>query len=88
MKPIQKVFDAVTSGIPGARVEINGYSSDEHHYDPKGREGNHLTVEVWSSDFGGLSLLEQHRMVHDAVSELMQMNGGFIHALVIKTHTK
>lgn len=85
MNRIQKVFSAIRDVIPDADIRINGYSADEHHYDPKGREGNHLNVEVKSPAFKGLPLLEQHRMVHESVRDLMQMNGGFIHALVIKT---
>lgn len=88
MKPIQQVFKAIKDYIPDAEITINGYSSDQHHYDPKGREGNHLNVDVTSSVFTGKSLLDQHRLIHESVKELMQMNGGFIHALVIKTRNK
>jgi len=86
MEPIKTVFKAIADAIPDSTVTINGYNNDVNHYNPKGREGNHLNVEVWSPAFSGKSLLDQHRMIHESVKNLMQMNGGFIHALIIKTH--
>ena len=47
--------------------------------------GNHIRVEVISSNFEGKSLVQQHKMVHDILDHQMEFNGGFIHALSIKT---
>jgi stress-induced morphogen len=45
--------------------------------------GDHFQVTVASPSFNGLSLLEQHRLVNDALSE--PLRDGTIHELRIKT---
>ena len=45
--------------------------------------GDHFQVTVASPSFDGLSLLEQHRLVNDALSE--PLRDGTIHELRIKT---
>jgi len=44
-------------------------------------EGDHFEVRVRTPDFSGKSLVDQHRMVYDALGELM----GSIHALSLRT---
>jgi stress-induced morphogen len=45
--------------------------------------GDHFQVTVVSPRFGGLSLLEQHRLVYDALAA--PLADGTIHELRIKT---
>jgi stress-induced morphogen len=45
--------------------------------------GDHFQVTVVSSRFGGLTLLEQHRLVYDALAA--PLADGTIHELRIKT---
>ena len=45
--------------------------------------GDHFQVTVASPHFVGLSLLDQHRLVNDALSE--PLRDGTIHELRIKT---
>ena len=45
--------------------------------------GDHFQVTLASDRFDGLSLLEQHRLVYDALSE--PLRDGTIHELRIKT---
>jgi len=45
--------------------------------------GDHFQVTVASSRFAGLPLLEQHRLVNEALSE--PLRDGTIHELRIKT---
>jgi stress-induced morphogen len=45
--------------------------------------GDHFQVTVASPQFDGLSLLEQHRLVHDALAA--PLADGTIHELRIKT---
>jgi len=44
--------------------------------------GGHFRVTIVSAAFEGMSLLEQHRAVHDAVADLF---GDRVHALGLKT---
>jgi stress-induced morphogen len=45
--------------------------------------GDHFQVTVASARFGGLPLLEQHRLVNEALAE--PLRDGTIHELRIKT---
>jgi stress-induced morphogen len=45
--------------------------------------GDHFQVTVASARFAGLSLLDQHRLVNDALAE--PLRDGTIHELRIKT---
>lgn len=85
MNELKRVFNALNSTFPKGTVKINGFSELEDHYRPKGRTGNYLKLDITSKLFKGKTLLEQHKMVHDSIQELMQINGGFIHAVTIKT---
>ena len=45
--------------------------------------GDHFQVEIVSGRFDGLSLVEQHRLVYDALEE--PLGDGTIHELRIRT---
>jgi stress-induced morphogen len=48
--------------------------------------GDHFQVTVASAGFDGLSLLDQHRRVNEALAE--PLGDGSIHELRIRTRTK
>ena len=48
--------------------------------------GDHFQVTVESGRFDGLSLVDQHRLVYDALAE--PLADGTIHELRIRTKTK
>jgi stress-induced morphogen len=48
--------------------------------------GDHFQVTVASSRFGGLSLVDQHRLVYEALAE--RLADGTIHELRIKTSVR
>ncbi len=56
-------------------IIINDIAGDSDHYE----------VIIKSTKFNGLTLLHQHRMVYDALSEYI---GGQLHALKLKTIAK
>jgi stress-induced morphogen len=62
----------IESALPGAAVEV---------IDEGG--GDHLRVNVAASQFEGLSLIEQHRLVKNAVRE--RSDTGELHSLTVKT---
>jgi stress-induced morphogen len=66
----QRIRDA----IPGARVEVEDYTGG----------GDHFRATVTSAAFGGLSRVEQHRLVYEVFGREI---GGAIHALSLKTQT-
>lgn len=74
--------------FPESQIMINGLSDLPEHYAPRGRNGSHIEIEVKSMLFKDKSLIDQHKMIHEVIEDLMQMNGGFIHAVTIKTSLK
>ncbi len=57
--------------------------ADEVRVDDRTGSGDHFQVTVASPRFAGLSLLDQHRLVNDALAE--PLRDGTIHELRIKT---
>lgn len=74
MGNFEKVEEIIKNAWSDAQVSI---------YDLGG--GNHLRVEIVSKEFADKPLIKQHKMVHDILDHEMESNGGFIHALSIKT---
>ena len=65
------------------RIEAALPDADVHVEDLTGG-GDHFRAEVVSNRFGGLSRIEQHKLVYDVFGDEI---GGAIHALSIKTST-
>ena len=57
--------------------------ADEVRVEDRTGGGDHFQVTVASTRFSGMPLLEQHRIVYDALSE--PLRDGTIHELRIKT---
>jgi stress-induced morphogen len=62
----------IEEALPGAEATV----TDEHG-------GDHLLAVVTAPQFEGLSRIEQHRLIRNAVQE--RMDDGAIHALSIRT---
>ncbi len=58
--------------FPGAQVEIVDLAGD----------GDHWSARIVSEAFRGKTLVQQHRMVYQAIGSQM---GGELHALALKT---
>lgn len=59
--------------------------AEEARVEDRTGTGDHFQVTVTTSRFDGLSLLEQHRLVNEALAE--PLRDGTIHELRIKTRT-
>ena len=64
----------IEEAIPGADVDVQDLTGG----------GDHFRAEVVSDRFGGLSRIQQHKLVYDVFGAEI---GGPIHALSIKTST-
>lgn len=71
MVSTDEVRRRIEVALAGARVDV---------VDTTG-EGDHFEVRVATAGFAGLGLVEQHRLVYDALGDLM----GAIHALSLRT---
>lgn len=70
----EQLKSLIEAGIPDSRVAVQDLTGTRDHF----------RVEVVSASFDGKSLLEQHRMIYDAVGDRMT---NAVHALSIHTST-
>lgn len=70
-----KLEGIIRHSFPNAKIKISDYLGDQDHY----------SLEIEDSSFTGLSLVNQHKMVKKALSEIM--NSNELHAITIKTST-
>ncbi len=74
---------ALRAALQPTRLEVQ---DDGHlHIGHAGaREGGHYTVRITSARFAGCSRVARHRLVYDALRDLLPAG---IHALAIEAHT-
>ena len=73
MVSTEEVRRRIETGVAGARAEV---------VDTTGA-GDHFEVRVTAPAFAGLGLVDQHRLVYEALGDLMQT----IHALSLRTNS-
>jgi stress-induced morphogen len=64
----------IEQAMPGAAVQVEDLTGG----------GDHFRAEIVSDRFGGLSRIDQHKLVYDVFGNEI---GGAIHALSLKTST-
>ncbi|MDZ5762022.1 BolA family transcriptional regulator [Candidatus Cyrtobacter comes] len=69
-----ELFDSIKTKLPDADINIIDTVGDQDHY----------KVSISSSYFNGLSMLQQHRLVYEALGEKLK----FLHALSLETFIK
>ena len=72
MADLAELQRMIETALPGSQVDI---------VDQGG--GDHLSAVVVAPQFAGLSRIEQHRLVYQAVQP--RLDDGAIHALALKT---
>lgn len=78
---IEAMKARLQAALSPARLEIED-DSHRHVGHPGARDGRgHFIVTIESEDFDGLSPVARHRLVYDALGDLMQSD---IHALTIR----
>ena len=70
----QEVINLIRQRIADSEVFVENLKGDDH-----------LQVTVISSEFNGLSLVKQHKLVYSALKEKLASEA--IHALALKTET-
>ena len=71
----EKVVSSIKKSLPDAQVTVEDMSGG----------GDHLNVNVTSSLFTGLSMVQQHQLIYKALEE--ELASEAIHALALKTST-
>jgi len=72
MPTSEELKQRIEDAIPGASADVEDLTGG----------GDHFRATVTADAFGGLSRLQQHRLVYDVFGDEV---GGPIHALSIKT---
>jgi acid stress-induced BolA-like protein IbaG/YrbA len=70
MMSSEEIKDAIESALPGSRATVDG-------------DGRHFQALVVCEGFAGKSILQQHRMVYDALGAHFQNEN--LHALSLTT---
>ncbi len=71
----EKVVSSIKKSLPDAQVTVEDLNGG----------GDHLNVNVISSLFSGLSVIQQHQLIYKALKE--ELASEAIHALSLKTST-
>ena len=71
----EEIRTTLEKALPGSTIEMQDLTGG----------GDHWQVFIVSPAFEGKGLVEQHRMVNDALKE--EMGDQRIHALALKTYT-
>ena len=83
MSDIESLLRERLAFLSPLRLEINDDSA-EHAGHAGAREGGHYRLLIVSPHFAGKSTLQRHRLIYDALAELMRSR---IHALSIRSLT-
>ena len=67
-----EIRSRIELALPGSRVSVRDTTGT----------GDHFEAVVEASQFTGKSMIEQHRMIYDALGTAV---GGAIHALALRT---
>ena len=71
MVEVAELERRLAAALPGATIAVRDTTG----------EGDHFDVQVRAVAFAGLSLVDQHRLVYDALGDLMPR----VHALAVRT---
>jgi stress-induced morphogen len=75
----QEVENLIRNEFPEANVEVVSQDHEDERSD-----GAHFGLVITSDEFDGMSRVERHRTVYDALGDAM---GGEIHAVEIRART-
>ena len=78
----QQIEQALAAALAPQALEVVD-DSHLHAGHAGAREGRHFTVRIASARFAGLTRIARHRLVYDALRELIPQG---IHALAIEAH--
>ena len=67
-----KLISILQQSFPNAKIKITDLAGDQDHY----------SLDITCNSFKGLPLIKQHRLVKDALSEVLEKE---LHAITIKT---
>jgi BolA protein len=76
----QRIEQCLRERLEAERIDITDDSA-QHAGHAGAKQGGHFSVTVVSAKFGGLTMLQRHRLVYSALDSLMKSD---VHALSIR----
>ncbi|MDX2272893.1 MAG: BolA/IbaG family iron-sulfur metabolism protein [Cyanobacteriota bacterium] len=70
----EEIRQLIQRALPGSQVQVQDMVGD----------GNHFQAIVVAEAFAGLSMIQQHRLINEALKA--QLDSGQLHALSLKTY--
>ena len=80
---VQKIEEILKQAFSPERLQVEDDSAKHAGHAGARQGGGHYQVLLVAAAFSGKSLVEQHRMVNEALRDLF---GGEIHALALQTY--
>jgi len=77
---IELIKQRLTESLSPSHIEVIDNSAQHHGHPGAASGGGHFQLIISSPEFANKSMLESHRMIYDALGELMKHE---IHALSI-----
>lgn len=71
------IQEKVEQALPGAKVAVHDLTGSRDHY----------RLTIVASQFEGLLMIKQHKMIYEILDSDMEAKGGGIHALSLVTYT-
>lgn len=81
---VELIRDKLSAAFSPAQLDIIDDSHKHAGHEGAKSGGGHFVVYIVANAFAGKKLLERHRLVYEALGDLMQTE---IHALSIKANT-
>lgn len=69
------LYQRIKDAFPDAEIELQDFAGDNNHYN----------ATITSRAFLGLSRVQQHKCVFDALSDILEGSNATLHALSLKT---
>lgn len=80
---VQRITERLNTVFRPESLDVGDDSSLHAGHEGAKSGGGHYTVNIVSPVFAGIKMLERHRMVYDALADMMKTE---IHALSIHAH--
>ena len=84
MSATEKILKILTQNFSPIHLEIKDQHENHKNHPEAKRGGGHYQIILVSEAFSKKTLIEQHRMVNDALKDLF---GSEIHALSLRTYS-
>lgn len=84
MKKIEKIRHLLTEKFSPTHIEVIDESISHQDHQGFSDDGSHFAIKISAEVFTGKSLVESHRMVYQALGNMMQTDIHALRIMVVK----